>query len=273
MTATSAKPQLPPAQPSPAQDTRDAGTPRTLGVDIGGTNVKASVVDRNGQLAAERIRLPTPRPATPPALVDTIAELAGQLPAFDRISVGFPGVVKGGTVMTAPNLGTQHWAGYKLIDALAERFKVPVRLLNDAAVHGLGVVEGPGLECVITLGTGVGCALFRNRRLLLHLELGQYKRAHETYDQFIGQAALEAIGPEAWNVRVGDAINAVVDLTCCDLLYIGGGNARKLTLELPGRVRIVSNAAGVTGGVRLWEPDLNELFFDEPGAQWPKAPA
>ncbi|KAB2915072.1 MAG: ROK family protein [Hyphomicrobiaceae bacterium] len=246
--------------------------PFTLGVDIGGTNIKASVLDRAGLLLADQVRLPTPKPATPEAVLEATGRLAARLPPFDRISVGFPGVVKGGTTLTAPNLGTGLWAGFKLIEALASRFGTPVRLLNDAAVQGLGVVEGNGLECVLTLGTGVGCALFRNRRLLLHLELGQYWACDSrTYDEHIGQAALLAVGEDVWNRRVAEAVTAVSELTCCDVLYIGGGNARKITFALPPHVRIVSNTAGITGGVRLWEPDLDELFRDEPMAQEKRA--
>ena len=257
------KPELP-----EGQDADTALPPFTLGVDIGGTNIKASVLDRAGRLLADQVRLPTPKPATPEAVLETIDQLVARLPPFDRISAGFPGVVKGGTTLTAPNLGTGLWAGFKLIEALATRFGVPARLLNDAAVQGLGVVEGHGLECVLTLGTGVGCALFRNRRLLLHLELGQHRaRDGKTYDEYIGQAALLAVGEDAWNRRVAEAVTAVGDLICCDVLYIGGGNARKIAFVLPEHARIVSNTAGITGGVRLWEPDLDELFRDEPMAQ------
>jgi polyphosphate glucokinase len=245
-----------------------AAAPLTLGVDIGGTNIKASVLDVTGVLAAEQIRSATPKPATPQAVLDAIAKLAAQLPPFHRISVGFPGVVSGGRVLTAPNLGTRYWAGFQLIEALAERFGTPVRLLNDAAVQGLGVVQGHGLECVLTLGTGVGCALFRNRRLLLHLEFGQYRvRRGKTYDRYIGQAALVKKGPQRWNRRVRKVIDTVTELTSCDVLYIGGGNARKLALEVPPHVRIVSNTAGITGGIRLWEPELDELFRGVPMAQ------
>src|SRR5499426_1872932 len=235
--------------------------PVTLGIDIGGSNIKAAAVDAVGRPLSEQVRLPTPKPASPEAVLDTIATLAATAPGFDRISVGFPGVVKGGEVVTAPNLGTPFWSGFALIAALAERFQVPVRMHNDAVVQGLGVVEGPGLECVLTLGTGVGCALFRNRRLLLHLELGQHRmRKGKTYDQYIGQAALAKRGSERWNKRARRAINAVTSLTCCDVLYIGGGNARKLTLQVPAHVRIVSNTAGITGGIRLWDAELDELF-------------
>jgi polyphosphate glucokinase len=240
-----------------AQATRTG--PFTLAIDIGGTNIKASVLDRDGALAADKVRAPTPKPATPAAVLESISVLVARLPRYDRISVGFPGVVKGGCVRTAANLGTKDWLDFNIIDALAGRFGAPVRVLNDAAVQGLGVVEGHGLECVITLGTGVGCALFRNRRLLLHLELG--------YDAYIGQAALAAIGLQAWNERVVESIRTVMSLTACDVIYVGGGNARVVTAALPPQVRIVSNTAGVTGGARLWEPVLDELFVGEPNAE------
>ena len=256
-----------PEFPRRADATATAATPFTLGVDIGGTNVKASVLDRAGVLVADQVRLPTPNPARPRAVLAAIDRLAEQLPAFDRISVGFPGVVRGGAVVTAPNLGTEHWSGFRLIEALAGRFDVPVRMLNDAAVQGLGVVQGEGLECVLTLGTGVGCALFRNRRLLLHLEFGQLRAGKgRTYDRYVGQAALVEIGTERWNCRVLKAVGRVIDLTSCDRLYVGGGNARKITFELPANVRVVSNTAGITGGVRLWEAELDELFGGEPAA-------
>lgn len=233
--------------------------PFTLAVDIGGSNIKASVLDHQGRPAADNVRSPTPKPATPAAVLQTIAELAARLPRFDRISVGFPGVLRGGRVCTAANLATQDWLGVNLIDALHGRLGVPVRAVNDAAVQGLGVVQGHGLECVLTLGTGAGCALFRNRRLLLHLELG--------YDAYIGQAALEAIGPREWNERVAESIRTVMRLTACEVLYVGGGNARMLASELPPEVRIVSNTAGVTGGARLWEPEIDDLFVGELNAE------
>ena len=254
-----------------ARDAHSRGAPFTFGVDIGGTFLKAAVLDSQSLVVAERIRKPTPKPATPDAVIEAIAALAGQFPSFDRVSVGFPGVVRGGIVVTAPNLGTPHWRGVHLVDAIAHRFGVPVRLLNDAAVQGLGVVEGHGLECVITLGTGVGCALFRKRRLLLHLEFGQLCRMQETYDQFIGQAALDAVGVQTWNERVRKSIETIKDLTNCDTLYIGGGNARKIAFALPLQARIVANAAGVTGGVRLWEPEMDDFFTGEANGQWPPA--
>jgi polyphosphate glucokinase len=241
--------------------------PVTLGIDIGGSNIKSAAVDAVGRPLTEQVRLPTPKPASPEAVLDTIATLAAAAPGFERISVGFPGVVKGGEVVTAPNLGTPFWSGFAMIAALAERFQVPVRMHNDAVVQGLGVVQGPGLECVLTLGTGVGCAIFRNRYLLVQLELGQHRaRKGKSYDQYAGQAALAAKGLQRWNRRVRKVITSVSELTNCDTLYIGGGNARRISFELPPRVKIVSNAAGITGGVRLWEPALDQLFAGVPMA-------
>ena len=238
----------------------------TLGIDIGGTNLKAAVLDEEARFLSDRILEPTPRPANPAAVIEAICTMSARLPAFDRISVGFPGVVKDGVVVTAPNLGTQQWTGIDIAARLADKFGVPVRVLNDAAVHGLGVVEGRGLECVITLGTGVGCALFYSRRLLLHLELGQHTRGDVTYDKFIGQAAMIGAGLAAWNKRVHETAETVIRLTCCETLYIGGGNARHLTEPYPAGSKIVGNRAGLAGAVRVWDRVLDEMFAGEPYA-------
>lgn len=243
------------------------GRPATLGIDIGGTNLKAAVLGENAQFLSDRILEPTPRPATPDAIVDTIGTMVVRLPVFDRVSVGFPGVVRNGMVVTAPNLGTPVWSGCKLAARLADKLAVPVRMLNDAAVHGLGVAKGPGLECVITLGTGVGCALFRNRRLLLHLEFGQLARGDVSYDEFIGQSAMVRAGLAAWNQRVHEFAETVVGLTSCETLYIGGGNSRHLIPPYPSGSKIVGNRAGLAGAVRVWDSDLDELFAGEMHAQ------
>jgi polyphosphate glucokinase len=233
----------------------------TLSIDVGGTNIKASVVDRTGKMVARRVEVATPRPATPKMVLDSIADIVPKLPTFSRISAGFPGVVKSGRVLTAPNLGTRDWRGFDLAAALEMRFMAPARVLNDAAVQGLGVVQGRGLECVLTLGTGVGCALYRERRLILPLELGQHiARGKKTYDEYLGNGALEAHGRAKWNRRLSKALERVQTLVNYDVLYLGGGNARQVELDLPENVRIVSNIAGITGGIRLWDPDMDEHF-------------
>jgi polyphosphate glucokinase len=164
-------------------------------------------------------------------------------------------------VITAPNLGTEAWHGHALTDALQERLGKPARMLNDATVQGLGVISGHGLECVITLGTGMGFALFDRGYPAPHLELSQHP-VHKgmTYDQWIGNAAFEKVGPKAWNRRVRKAIGFIATLVNYDTLAIGGGNAKRIAFALPQGVRTVSNEAGITGGIRLWDPLLDPLF-------------
>jgi polyphosphate glucokinase len=228
--------------------------PLTLAIDIGGTHLKAGILASTGRMVAGPRRVNTPHPAPPAAVVEALIGLTPPLGKFDRISIGFPGVVRDGIVLTAPNLGTPEWHGYPLAATLAKRLGAPARLANDATVQGLGVIAGRGLECVITLGTGMGFALFENGRPAPHLELSQHPvTGRRTYDQYIGSAALRAVGRKRWNKRVRKAIDHINTLTSCDILYIGGGDAKNLQLDLPASVRIVSNDAGITGGIRLWD--------------------
>ncbi len=235
--------------------------PLTLAIDIGATGLKAAVLDPEGTLVVPRGRVETPRPGTPDEVVDALLTLARPMGAFDRISVGFPGVVRAGHVMTAPNLGNEAWRDYPLAGVLTDRLGKPVRMLNDATVHGLGVIARTGVECVVTLGTGFGFALFDNGRLTPHLELAHHPiRTGKDYDQYIGNDAMKAIGRKRWNKRVGRALTCVRSLTFYDLMYIGGGNARHLRLDLDQNIRIVPNEAGIIGGVRLWDPLLDPAF-------------
>src|SRR4051812_29957277 len=128
--------------------------PLTLAIDIGGTRLKAGVLSPEGAMAAGPARVNTPRPATPDPVIAALEELVRPLGQFQRISIGFPGVTRGGQVLTAPNLDTKAWREFPLARTLADRFGAPARLTNDATVQGLGVITGEGLECVITLGTG-----------------------------------------------------------------------------------------------------------------------
>jgi polyphosphate glucokinase len=236
-----------------APQNRPAG-PRTLSVDIGGSHVKAGLLSPEGTLIGVHARMKTPDPATPAAVMACLGGMLGPLGDADRVSAGFPGVVRDGVVITAPNLGTPAWHGYRLAEALTRLTGKPARVLNDASVHGLGVIAGRGLECVITLGTGMGFALFENGALTPHLELGRHTaHGHKIYDQWVGNAERQRIGKKRWNRRVANVIDALQTLTTYDTLLIGGGNAKFLTLDLPDQVRLVPNQAGITGGVRLWD--------------------
>lgn len=235
--------------------------PLTLAIDIGGTKLKASVLAVTGRMIEQPNRVDTPHPAKPDAVVAGLLDIVKPLGAFDRVAIGFPGVVRRGRVLTAPNLGTADWHGYALADVLGERLGKPARMLNDATVQGLGVIAGRGLECVITLGTGMGFALFDRGYPAPHLELSQHPvHGGKTYDQWIGNAALHSVGLKSWNRRVRKAIGIIATLVNYDTLAIGGGNAKRLDFDLPAGVRTVSNDAGITGGIRLWDPLLDPLF-------------
>ncbi len=235
--------------------------PRTLAIDIGGTRLKAGILDSAGVMVSGPERVNTPRPSGPAEVVGALIELVRPLGGFDRISVGFPGVVRGSRTLTAPNLGTEVWHSYALGTELSSRLGAPTRVLNDASVQGLGVITGEGLECVITLGTGFGFALFQDGLLAPHLEVGQHPVAKGlTYDHYLGNAAFRDVGRKKWNKRLRKAIDILDTLVMYDTLLIGGGNAQVIDFDLPPNVKIVPNAAGITGGVRLWEPKMEAAF-------------
>jgi polyphosphate glucokinase len=233
----------------------DAGSgPYTLAIDIGGSGLKAAVLDAAGRMVEKRVRVETPAEPRPETVVDALEALVEPLPAFDRISIGFPGVVRRGTVITAPNLGTKRWRGFALQEALSQRLGKPARLENDAEVAGLGVISGKGLEVVVTLGTGFGSAIFSDGRMTPHLELAHHPvHKSDTYDEYVGDAALKAIGRKKWNRRVLKVIAVLRTLLNYDTLYIGGGNARHIAFKLPKNVALASNDNGITGGIRLWD--------------------
>jgi len=238
--------------PSGSRAPRRAG-PRTLAVDVGGSGLKAAILDAEGQLIGDRVRVPTPARRPPSVLVRTLVALIAPLGAFDRVSVGFPGVVRDGVVRTAPNFGSKRWQGFDLAGTLTRALKRPVRVLNDAEVQGLAVITGKGVELVITLGTGVGCALFRDGVLMPHLELSQHPvHGKRTYDEYLGDRARKRVGTRKWNRRVRRVLGILETFFNFDRLHIGGGNAARIDFPLGRRVRVVDNAAGLLGGVALW---------------------
>jgi polyphosphate glucokinase len=225
----------------------------TLGIDIGGTGLKALILDAQGKALTERVRVETPRPATPTAVLRAIETLVATLGKFDRISCGFPGVVFDGTVKTAPNLHPA-WNGFALAATLTKRLHKPARAMNDAGVQGFGVVDGQGLEMVLTLGTGMGCALFYEGTYIPNLELAHHPfRKGKTYEEMVGAAALERDGKKKWNRHVAEALAQIEPIWNPDRMFLGGGNTKHLTIDLPPGVRITSNVAGLLGGIALWD--------------------
>ncbi len=226
---------------------------RFLTIDIGGSGLKAAVVNRRGEMLGERLRVETPHPCPPGVLLPALVQLVEPLAPFDCVAVGFPGVVRGGIIVTAPNLGTKDLRGYDLATELAARLQRPVRVANDAEIQGFAAITGTGIEMVITLGTGFGTALFEDGRSLPHLELAHHPfRKGKTYEQQLGNRALKKAGKKKWNRRLEKALHTLRALVHFDRLYLGGGNAEHVKLELCADTVVVSNTLGVTGGVALW---------------------
>ena len=228
---------------------------RTLSVDIGGSGVKLMVLDNSGNPLTEKLRVETPQPASRKLVIDAILELAKMAGEFERVSVGFPGVVRNGVTNTAVNLDSD-WVGFDLATALFEFLKKPVKVVNDADMQGLAAIAGEGVELVVTLGTGFGSALFINGKLVPNLEMGHHRfRKGDTYEEQLGRTALKKIGDEKWNKRLKKAIDSLQSLFNYDYLYIGGGEAKKIDIELPSNVKIIPNIFGLLGGIALWQDE------------------
>jgi polyphosphate glucokinase len=251
-----------PPSPDPA-----GSIPTTLSIDCGGTRLKAVLLDTGGTPISERTRIRTPYPLPPDRLASELVDLTASLAGYDRVTVGIPGMVRHGRILATPHYTTvagpftakdpdllERWAGFDAATALSAAFGKPTLVLNDAELHGYGVITGTGLELVITLGTGLGSAIFDDGRLAPHLELSHHPfRSDQTYDQQVGSAALKSIGPERWNRRVRDAVETFRVVVCFDRLYVGGGSAKHVNLDLGPGVTLIPGTAGLTGGVRAWE--------------------
>ena len=235
-----------------------------LSLDIGGTSIKAATLDGDAILQQEYKKLPTPDPATPAALLAALQELVKNF-TFDKIAAGFPGYMKNGVVLTAPNLGSEYWTGVNIAQRLSETFQKPARVINDADMQGLGLISGKGFEMVITLGTGFGTSFFKNGALLPHLEIAHHPiKKNKTYDEYIGAKALKKIGKKKWNKRVKYILAVLKTVFNYDTLYIGGGNAKKINFTLNENCKIVSNIDGIDGGARLWhrKKGYDKSFFN-----------
>lgn len=238
----------------------------TLTFDCGGGGLKAAVVDDADALCCEPVRVPTPYPLPPARLVEALLGIAAGLPAADRVTVGLPGMIRHGVVVATPhyvNAAGPHtpvdpelfalWKGFDARADLERAFGRPVLVLNDAEVHGAALVEGTGLELVLTLGTGLGSALFDEGRLAPHLELSHapYSKGR-TYDDYLGELERQRVGDRRWSRRVLRIVDGLRPVFRWDRLYLGGGNAERLAVPMPDDVRLVANQAGVRGGSRAW---------------------
>ena len=226
---------------------------KILSLDIGGSHIKATILNSLGELQMDYEKIVTPIQATPDTLLAAIKILVKDFPPFDNISAGFPGYVKDGVTKTAPNLNSLSWKDIDLAKMLQSALGKPAKVVNDADMQGLGVVSGKGLEMVITLGTGFGTALLKDGNLLPHIELAHHPFTKtKTYDDYVGEKAFEKVGMDVWNKRIKKVLMVLKTVFNYDHLYISGGNAAQINFKLDKNITIDGNIDGIKGCAKLW---------------------
>jgi polyphosphate glucokinase len=240
-----------------------------LGIDIGGTGIKGAPVDvKTGQLVAERHRIETPRPALPDAVADVVAQVAAHFDWKGPIGCTFPGVVHAGTVKTAANV-SKTWIGIEGQPLFSSRTGCPVTLLNDADAAGLAEMEfgagrdKPGVVLMLTLGTGIGSAVFVDGKLLPNTEFGHLpirgkpaeKRASEKVRRDKG------LSWKKWAGNVDEVLRTIEFFLSPDLFIIGGGVSKKhekflkyLNTRAPVVPAQMLNEAGIVGAALAARP-------------------
>ena len=239
---------------------------RVIGGDVGGSGVKAALVDtKRGVLTSERLRLPTPQPATPAQVADTVAELVDRLGGASTVGVTVPGVVRRGVVSTAANIDPA-WIGTDARTLFSGRLGVPCEVTNDADAAGLAEmrfgagVGRTGVVVVVTLGTGIGSAVFVDGVLVPNTELGHMEFRGQVAEHYAASVVRKAEGLswESWGRRVGRYLRMVTTLFSPELIVVGGGVSRKfdrfadeIASIMEGRTEVVPatlrNQAGIVG--------------------------
>lgn len=233
-----------------------------LGIDIGGSGIKGAPVDLSaGKLLEERQHIPTPQPATPDAVSDAVVEMVRHFEWRGPIGCGFPAVVQNGVARTAANIDPA-WIGTDARQLLTEATGCPITLINDADAAGLAEMSygsghgRAGTVMMITIGTGLGSALFRNGQLVPNTELG-HLRLHGRVAEKYASAAVrsrQALSYRRWAKRFDRYLHLLEELFCPDMFIIGGEISKQhtrffpfLTIQtetVPARLR---NDAGIIG--------------------------
>lgn len=235
-----------------------------LGVDIGGTGIKGGLVDvRRGKLVEDKVRVPTPQPATPQAVAATVAGIAGHFRWKGRLGCTVPARVRRGTVETAVNIDAG-WIGADAEKLIGKATGLRCAVLNDADAAGLAEMrfgagkKKDGTVVVLTLGTGIGSALFLDGALVPNTELGQLRWKGDVIENWAANSVRERheLSWEAWAERVQDTLDHVENLLAPDRIIVGGGVSkqkrwREYAHLLTTRAKLVpaalANEAGIVG--------------------------
>ncbi|RPA69071.1 ROK family protein [Cyclobacteriaceae bacterium YHN15] len=215
---------------------------KLLVIDIGGTNVKVKANNLD-----ERRKIPSGDFMTPERMVSEVIENTKDW-EYEAISIGYPGIIKKGKIMTEPkNLG-DGWVGFDFDAA----FGKPVRIINDAAMQALGSYR-EGVLLFLGLGTGMGSALVVEGKIL-PMELAHLSYRKGTFEDYLGLRGLERLGQEKWQRHVWAVVARFKAAFLPDDVVLGGGNSKLLT-EIPANCRLGNNHMAIDGGFRLWEED------------------
>jgi polyphosphate glucokinase len=241
-----------------------------FGIDVGGSGIKGAPVDtQTGELLAERLRIKTPKPATPEAIVGTAVEVVRRSGWDGPVGCGFPAVVKDGIVRTAANID-ESAIGFDMQGRLEQDLGVPVRVINDGDAAGLAEMRwGAGRECggvvlMLTLGTGIGTSLFVEGRLVPNTELGHIELRGEDAEHRASDSARKRddLSWKEYAGRLDEYLHKIEDLLWPDLIVIGGGISKKSAKFFPhltARTRIVRaemlNEAGIAGAALAGIPE------------------
>lgn len=233
-----------------------------LGIDVGGSGIKGAPVDLvAGALSAQRLRVPTPKPATPDAVIETVAEVVSRFPTLGPLGVTVPAAVQRGIVRTAANIDPS-WIEVDALSRLRARLNRPVVVLNDADAAGIAEMrygagrDRPGTVMIVTLGTGIGTAIFVDGRLVPNLEFGHIEiRGREAEAR--ASAAVrttKSLSLGAWAKRVDEVLRTYEKLIWPDLFIIGGGISKRaaqfipmFTTHTPVVPAQLKNDAGIVG--------------------------
>ena len=237
-----------------------------VGVDIGGSGVKAGLVDVDrGELVGERLRIKTPQPSTPEAVVAATVEIVSDIDSEGPIGIGFPAIIREGIVHSANNID-ESWWGMDVFEAFGQALGV-VRIVNDADAAALaeaafGKAKGvPGTVVVLTFGTGIGSGILHNGELLPNVELGmlELEGVRPAEIKFSAKARRrEDLSWDEWGARANRFLRLVERTFSPTLIIFGGGVSRKweefahqFDDDLPVTPAALANDAGIIGAAAL----------------------